>query len=353
MTSAGTALRALVACLKGEPPRIDDWTSVIGLANRSWLTPTLFSTLARASRLDVLPHEVRDYCAFIHERNSERNRRLLAQLVEAVGALNALDIQPTLLKGAATLFTAPADRQGSRMMCDLDLMVTHGEHEAAEACLRGIGYRTTYGMEGMWRPDDAGLLELHSGSGSFDRYYPKEELARSSTIASRGAEKVKLTSSTCRALHLIVHDQIKEGDYWRGTVDLRHLHDLYELTQAPEAIDWDYLRDVLSDRLGRHSLQTQVLALHALFGTPLPSVIRFGSMAHAQHWRRMVQQNHPVAGLPLRLAGEMAWVYRRVRAPDGVDPFRRGFTRRVVRKLLQGPKKTYMSLRGVHLGPKL
>jgi len=353
MTSSGASLRALVACLKGEAPRIDDWTSVIDLANRSWLTPALFSGLARACRLEVLPQEVRDYCAFIHDRNLERNRRLHAQLIEAVGALNALNIQPTLLKGAGILFTAPADRQGSRMMCDLDLMVAHDEHDAAEACLRRIGYRTTYGMQGMWRPDDAGLLELHSGSGSFGRYYPAEELARSSTTVTRGAASAKLTSPTCRALHLVVHDQIKEGDYWRGTVDLRHLHDLYQLTLTPEAIDWNSVQDVLSDRLGRHALQTALLSLHALFGTPLPSEIRFGWMAHAQHWRRMMQQNHPVAALPLRLAGELAWFYRRIRAPDGVDPFRRGFARRVMRKLLQGPKKTYASLRGVHLGPKL
>ncbi|MFC7399271.1 nucleotidyltransferase family protein [Chelatococcus sp. GCM10030263] len=353
MTSASVALRALIACVKGEPPRMDAWTPVIELANRSWLTPALFSALARASRLDVLPQEVGAYCAFIHERNRERNRRLLAQLEEAVGALNGSGIRPTLLKGAAILVTAPDDRQGSRMMCDLDLMVDHHEHEAADACLRGIGYRTTYGMEGMWRPDDTGLLELHCGSGSFDRYYPAEELARSSALVARGAMSARLTSATCRVLHLVVHDQIKEGDYWRGTLDLRHLHDLYELTRAPEAIDWGYLREVLSDRLGRHALQTEILSLHTLFGTPLPHEIHFDVMARAQHRRRMLQQSHPVASMPLRLAGEMAWIRQRVRAPDGVDPFRQGFARRVLRKLLQGPKKTYASLRGVHLGPKL
>ena len=120
----------LIACLRGEPPADADWEAIVEVANRTLLTPGLFDALSRASRLDVLPDEERTYLDFIHGCNLERNTRLRTQLVEAVGRLNSVGVEPTLLKGAVRLFCDPDGRLGSRMTRDLDLNVDEHEAEA-------------------------------------------------------------------------------------------------------------------------------------------------------------------------------------------------------------------------------
>ena len=122
-TKAGAALYALTALLRGEPAVVTDWTTVVALANKTWLSPQLYCAIERAGRLDQLPPDARDYLAFIHDSNLERNRRLRAQLLEAVAAFNGVGIWPTLLKGSVALFVPPEDGLGSRMTSDLDIGV--------------------------------------------------------------------------------------------------------------------------------------------------------------------------------------------------------------------------------------
>lgn len=355
---SAVALGALIRGLWGEWPGRADWMTVIDIANRSWLTPALFAALSRALLIDRLPDDVHDYLALIHGRNQERNRRLTVQMEEAVRALNARGIRPTLLKGAVGLFAATPDAPCRRMMSDLDLMVEHDKRDAAEACLADLGYRcfAELGTPGFGRVQDVGVVELHVGSGggvagrlpsAFHALRP----------VRRGDLRASVQSPTLRALHLILHDQIKEGDYWRGLIDLRHLHDLAELARSPDGVDWDALHAAMPDRLSRNALETQLLTAHRLFGVSIPP--RFGRrlVPRVQHLRRMLQLHYPIAAMPLRFAGDLAWVTRRVRVADvpgwmGQGPWRPQAAR-IVRKLLQGPQQTYMALIGLHKGPKL
>jgi hypothetical protein len=121
--------------LQGHPPAGDQWLNVLEIANRAWLAPALYLALSRASQLEQIPVPVRDYLALLHERNRERNLRLRAQLVEAVCAMNAQMIEPTLLKGAVHLFIARDETLGSRMMSDLDLCVASSEVADARIAL--------------------------------------------------------------------------------------------------------------------------------------------------------------------------------------------------------------------------
>lgn len=141
MTRRRAGVMALAACLRGEmPPRVD-WTTVVEIANKSWLTPTLFGALSRASLLDRVPDDVRAYLSFIHECNLARNRCLRDQLVEVLTALNAVGIEPILTKGTVGLFIDDDCRLGLRMMCDLDLQIGHSQAHASTACLRNLGYQ--------------------------------------------------------------------------------------------------------------------------------------------------------------------------------------------------------------------
>jgi hypothetical protein len=299
---AGGALATLVAGLRGQPVANADWQSVIALANHTLLTPALFASLARSDQLNGLPPDVGEYLRFIHDRNRERNLRLTAQLGEAVAALNRQGIVPLLLKGAVLLFLSPAGRVPSRMTSDLDLGVGAAEEVAARACLEKLGYVETEGGREMARQQDAGPVEIRA---SHMNGFEVRELVHKHGLC------VKIPPAPDRALHWILHDLLKEGDYWRGRIDLRHLHDLAKLAES-DGVDWTAVRASASDRTARNAVDTQLLALQHFFGIELPAECSRSLLVRLQHWRRIFTATHPVAGGPLRLAGHLAWGARRL-----------------------------------------
>ncbi|TGQ79985.1 hypothetical protein EN850_18280 [Mesorhizobium sp. M8A.F.Ca.ET.207.01.1.1] len=293
----GNALEALVAGLRGTPTDRADWQAVIALANRTLLTPDLFSSLARAGQIHQLPEDVREYLRFVHDCNRERNLRLRTQLGEAVAALNRSDISPLLLKGAVPLFLSPAGLVPSRMTSDLDLAVNPRQEKVARDCLEELGYVDVAGGRGMARQQDAGMLELRS---------TRADCYHSPKLIQRDGLRVKIPPVQSRAMHWMVHDLLKEGDYWRGRIDLRHLHDLARLAEN-EDVDWMSLQGSMSDRSARNALETQLLAMHHFFGTRIPEKCAKRPIVRFQHWRRVFTATHPVIGAPLRLAGNLTW----------------------------------------------
>ena len=109
MARHSSALTSLCGCLRGMPPVDIDWTSVIGLANQTLTTPALIDFVHKYAAM--LPEDVCTYIRHIHRRNVLRNNRLIAQLEEAVVAMNVHGITPILLKGASTLATSPEARR--------------------------------------------------------------------------------------------------------------------------------------------------------------------------------------------------------------------------------------------------
>jgi len=339
MTRAASALQTLTSSLRGVWVDAADWTATIELANRTWLSPALYCSIAASHRLDELSADVRDYLSFIHGRNRVRNLRLRNQLREAVSALNDVGITPILLKGAVGLFTAPDEKIGNRLMSDIDIGVRPSELRPARSQLARLGYDDVDGDRGMGRPRDAAMLELRphelARAGVPQGLYPR-------LIALRTA-RAWIPSPTSRALHIIRHDMLKEGDYWRGRIDLRHLHDLAQLAGAIEGIDWQCLRASMPRDPGRNALETQLLALQQLFGIIIPPPESRRTMAHLQHWRRMIEARHPIVGMPLRLAGNLIWGWTRMLASD----------RRHRRGALDFARRANRILTGTNTGPKI
>jgi putative nucleotidyltransferase-like protein len=341
-SKTGAALNALTALLRGEPALVTDWTALIALANRTWLTPQLYCALERAGRLADVPTEVRDYLAFIHDSNLERNRRLRAQLLEAIEAFNGIGISPTLLKGSVALFAPPAEGLGSRMTSDIDIGVEPHELDAARSCLTELGYEETAEDRGMGRSTDAGLIELRARARSSTLSREQSRLERELAVLELGGLRAKLPSATCRALHWIAHDLIKEGDYWRGRIDLRHLHDVARL-EREEGIAWNRLRTVMPGGFWENALATHVLSLNHYFGVALPKEFTYGPIPRFQHWRRSVSAAHPIFGMPLRLLGNLVWGMRRTFIGTAL-------ARRRPQELV---RRINRALMGTNTGPKL
>jgi len=320
MANHGTSLSHLCQCFRGVLPKDVDWISVISLANHTLTTPALQDVAERCS--DGIPEDVRRYVSEIFARNLARNDRLTQQLTEALAALNARGITPTLLKGSAMLATLPRIKMGRRLVSDLDLMVSPDEVESALDCLQNLGYRihvkapdgAAKWYADLTRPDDVGMIDLHqSPPGHRLLYSAADDIRQHCRL--QGAAYVP--SATYHALMLIIHDQFQDSDYWVGKIDLRHLLDLRDLANSPDGIDWNLLASLASGKLARNAIETQLVTLSSLLGVSVPDNMRGRVMPRLQYWRRRLQAHLPVSRHALFLL--MLFDYGNYRAGPGLE----------------------------------
>jgi hypothetical protein len=287
------------------PPVDVEWTSVIGLANQTLTTPALIDFVEKYP--GMLPEDVCTYVRHIHRRNVLRNDRLLDQLEEAVVAMNSEGVTPILLKGAATLATAPAERRGVRLMCDLDIMVQPSETERGVAALRAIGYeihdQAPPGSQrwcvDLTRPGDAGAIDLQQAAPGPTYLYRGPGLAVSHCVSAiLGLGTVHIPTPIYQALTLIMHDQFQDYGYWLGDVDLRHLVELRDLNAA-EPVDWEKLASLVSGQLMKNAIESQLVALAELLGVDIPHALRSRLLPRLQFMRQLMQARFPATRVPL------------------------------------------------------
>ncbi|MGR4932592.1 nucleotidyltransferase family protein [Bradyrhizobium sp. CAR08] len=304
MTRHSAALTSLCNCLRGLPPVEVEWTSVVGLANQTLTTPALIDFVDQFA--PVLPEDVCTYIRQIHRRNVLRNDRLAGQLEEAVIAMNGQGVTPVLLKGAATLATAPVERRGVRLMCDLDIMVVPDEAERAVAALGAIGYEIhdqARPESRRWyvelsRPRDVGTIDLQRAAPGPAYLYAGPGHALNHCVpALLGRGRVYVPTPTYRALMLIIHDQFQDYGYWLGELDLRHLVELRDLNDS-EGLDWQELASHVSGELMKNAVETQLLALAALLGVEVPRSMRTRLIPRLQFMRQLMQARFPATRVP-------------------------------------------------------
>jgi Uncharacterised nucleotidyltransferase len=306
MANHSRALFDLCACFRGSIPKRADWTSLLGLANQTLTTPALMEVVSRFER--ALPEDVCVYVREIYLRNQARNGRLAGQLAEAVKAINDCGVTPILLKGAAMLATASESRRGSRLMADLDIMISTKQSAAVLGRLLALGYTLDYQSrpeDEKWyvdlkRPSDVGMIDLHdSAPGPAFFYCPLGDLTRHCELTAIGEGSAYVPSATVQALMLIVHDQFQDHDYWIGDIDMRHLLDLRDLARSPAGIDWDRLAALAPSKLARNAVESQLVALSAMLGVDVPIPMRTRFIPRLQYRRRVTQARFPLLRWPL------------------------------------------------------
>jgi hypothetical protein len=301
MVSKRSSFNQLCQCFRGAPLAETDWMSVIGLANQTMTTPALIEAVRESP--EIVPLDARSYITEIYERNLVRNDRLLAQLMEAVAALNRGRITPVLLKGSALLATVPRDQMATRLVSDLDICVPGAaEFDASLECLRELGYRVFYRSgEGatkcyadLERPTDVGMIDLHQGPPGHSFFYNSMgDITRYCDLRAFEQGEAYLPNATYHALSLIIHDQFQDSDYWVGDIDMRHLLDLRRLANTSDGVDWCALASYARGSLARNALETQLVSLFSLLDVDVPVKMRSRLLPRLQHWRRTLQIRFP------------------------------------------------------------
>jgi Uncharacterised nucleotidyltransferase len=301
MPNHSRALTQLCACLRGSAPSRVDWMSLLGLANDTLTTPALMEFATRCK--DRIPDDVYRYIQEMFARNVARNDRLAAQLAEMVTAINDRGVTPVLLKGAAMFATVARPHWGSRLMSDLDIMVSPDQIETTVDAMSALGYSTHFLTEPgaqKWymelkRTRDVGMVDLHRGLPGPAFFYRAAGCLRDHCEkVSVGRGKAYVPSVTYRALILIIHDQFQDSDYWTGNIDMRHLIELRDLVSSPEGIDWETLAALTPSKLARNALETQLVALFRMLGVDVPAHMRNRFLPRLQHRRRLAQARHPL-----------------------------------------------------------
>lgn len=304
------SIESLCAVFRGIMPDEEDWQELLLLANRAWIAPAIHVTLAGSGKLAELPSAVRDYLAFLHECNLRRNGMLRAQLIEAAAAFNQRDLVPIILKGGIQLVDGPPEMLGFRMISDIDLSFAPSDIAAAREALAAIGYAPTRRSNEMARAQDAGTIELHGRPNGRSAAYLSGDLASSSSMLEVEGARVLVPSPNARALHIIVHDMMKEGDYWRLRIDLRHLLDLHRLAQTPE-FHWGEMAALLADDRGRRALEVEAVALHRLFAVPVPPHL-LARRARGRHAATLVASGGGPLGAVGKTVGNLSWGVHRL-----------------------------------------
>jgi putative nucleotidyltransferase-like protein len=299
-------LRAGLLC--GAPARGSEpsWPLAIEASSYHYVTPALAWCV---KDVPDVPAEVRDYLDAVLSLNSSRNDHLLDALARIVAALQAVAIEPVLLKGAAHLVEGLYPASGLRVAGDLDILIPDGSGAKATAALEAVGFVDA----GVAVPDGhhhlpmlrdretgAGVeLHLRLGDAAMEAVVPTQWLRQDLRFVWFRGLRVAVPHVTQQVGHNAIHDQLLHCGYERGRLELRALLDLAVMRARHDAsIDWVELGRRFGDAGMGPVLATYLYFAQELLGQPTPAlghVPRPGALAELRHaiaarrrWRNLV-----------------------------------------------------------------
>ncbi len=259
-----------------------NWELIIEVASFHYVTAALAGCLRSDTKL---PAEVRDYFEAALALNKQRNERILESVARLAGLLNAIDIEPMLLKGAAHLVEETYPDPAFRILGDVDILLRADRSREAVAALAAAGFRTnptgvvpppTHHHLRMLHDPETGIgVELHTDviDRSADAVIATAWFSENSRPAKFRDRRVRLPEPTRNAGHTIFHSEIFHGLYERNKISLRHLVDLALIrVRHDAAIDWNELDHRFSAAGFGELLATYLFFADALLGQPAPKL---------------------------------------------------------------------------------
>ncbi len=298
--------------LGGAPPdraAAADWKLLIEASSHHYVTPALAWCVRDRSGL---PSEVHDYFDAALALNGRRNERLTEALARVAAALNATDIEPVLLKGAARLVDGVYPAAKLRFLGDLDVLIPADRSSDAASALMRIGFEAsadatwngTHHHLPMLRESDTGAcVELHTELSlpPNDAIVPAAWFGMNTMPFGLHGARVRLPDATRTVAHNIVHDQLNHENYRWGRVQLRQLLDLAMFRARYEnMIDWAEL-----DRRFCSAGQGAVLATYLAFAEDLLGQAAPPDLGHAPRMRAMADFRRDIDWPAMRMLAHL------------------------------------------------
>lgn len=271
------------------------WEILIEASSHHYVTPALAWCLRDQPGI---PSEVGDYFNAALTLNERRNERLTEGLARVIAALNAIDIEPMLLKGAARLVDGVYPAPKLRFLGDLDVLIPADRSADAAATLKRIGFDEIdptllhHHLPMLHERDTGAGVELHTKltHPPYDAIISAAWFWENARPFQLQGLRTRLPDATLSVAHNIVHDQLHHGNYHFKRVQLRQLLDLamirlrYETTIDWAALDYRFC----SIGMGR-VLATYLKLAEALFGQPMPLLSHAPRAGALAGFRRSIQ----------------------------------------------------------------
>lgn len=273
----------LRAGFAGTPPKLTDdlpWEQLIEASSYHRVTPFLAWSLRSSRHADP---ELRDYLTAMLELNTQRNRQLTAVIGRVATALNAIDIVPIFFKGAAYLAGALYPDQGLRFTGDIDVLLPRGRAQDIGTALGQAGFEAEQPLLLVRTriPDLPHFRDKATGAtlDTHEEIVPREwqAIAEPTNFEARcrlvalGGARLRIPDPTDLVAHSIVHNQLKDRFYQRGTVQLRQLLDLAFLCERHGSeIDWTDLESRFGKTGTAPALSTSFHFVEALLDRSVP-----------------------------------------------------------------------------------
>jgi len=228
------------------------WEEVVRLASEHLVAPALHGATLEADIAATMPADVVDYFEGVATLNRQRNAAIRDEAIDLGRILNAAGILPLFLKGGANLLSGLYADPASRVMSDLDILVSVDQARIAVEALRESGFvelsdyhdPRAHHHAPLGRNGTPAMVELHHAvlAYPFGSILPADEVLESAQrlrIGEESAVDVAVPTIHHRIVHNIAHAQLMDHGYVYGTFDIRQLLDFVLLCgTVPNELDW-------------------------------------------------------------------------------------------------------------------
>tara|TARA_B110000503_G_C7153617_1_gene416275 strand:- start:304 stop:1356 length:1053 start_codon:yes stop_codon:yes gene_type:complete len=142
-----------------QPPKPDLWPEIIRLSD-AWLVSARLAYRLRGC--DFVPPDTFDVLNVLSKYATDRNKTMRDEMIAIITALNEIDIQPVIFKGAEWLL-GHYSPQSERIMTDLDIWIpSDSDQMRGLKALQEIGYAPSQTWQGFDKSNSHHFPPLHS-----------------------------------------------------------------------------------------------------------------------------------------------------------------------------------------------
>lgn len=277
-----------------------DWDEIFAVANSHYLVPALYCSLRDNSLLHMPPAMAAEYAQEVFALNGIRNKNLNKQLEGVVRCLNAVAIEPVLIKGAASLVEKWVPDPAARFMFDLDILVPEWEAERAITALLAAGYSMPVKCQKqdihhhyppLQKKGEPALVELHIRplSRTCRDIVTTHSLLNNATKVSVGEQtRAWLPEPDEQLLLFFLHSEVAHENHQLGLFDIRHAWDIpWFYRHYDNSVDWSAIERRLALAGYQRELAAYLQLIGSFFSMPMPLIAQGSLRESERHLQRV------------------------------------------------------------------